>query len=470
MARTPARWPRSCDRAARSAIARPRSGGRRQSVRVAGGYSPRRRPAPGGAVRATAILRDISAVRALEELREGFVATVSHELRTPLALVRGYAETLLHFELDAGPAARLHRADPRADRAPRVARRPDPRRDPSRRRSTDPRAGPDRVRRPRRRGCAATSRRPATTPGSSSELPDGPAADRGRRGPRRPGAREPRRQRPQVRAAGRALVRRRRAVDGEWLAVASTTRASGSRRRNGRSSLEPFHRAWNVRESRIPGTGLGLSISRRLVEAHGGRLGSSDRPDGRPGTRVTFTLPLAAPGRASRAAEPGRPRPPRLEAEPVAERILIVEDEPEFAALLELWMGRAGLRAGPRGDRHRRPAAVLRDAPGPRHPRCGAARSRRLAGHRADPRVQPGPDPHGHRAQLRGRQGPRPEAGRGRLHHEAAQPAGARSRGSRPRCGGRRPRRPSGPAGSSTATSSSTSTSTVPGSAARRSG
>ena len=58
------------------------------------------RPARPCGARATAILRDISAVRALEELREGFVATVSHELRTPLALIRGYAETLLHLELE----------------------------------------------------------------------------------------------------------------------------------------------------------------------------------------------------------------------------------------------------------------------------------------------------------------------------------------------------------------------------------
>ena len=69
-------------------------------MRVAGGYS--RVAVEGGrGVRATAILRDISAAEALEELREGFVATVSHELRTPLALVRGYAETLLHLDLSA---------------------------------------------------------------------------------------------------------------------------------------------------------------------------------------------------------------------------------------------------------------------------------------------------------------------------------------------------------------------------------
>jgi two-component system phosphate regulon sensor histidine kinase PhoR len=68
------------------------------SIKVAGGYSPGL-SRPGG-VRATAILRDLSAAEALEQLREGFVATVSHELRTPIALIRGYAETLLEFELE----------------------------------------------------------------------------------------------------------------------------------------------------------------------------------------------------------------------------------------------------------------------------------------------------------------------------------------------------------------------------------
>ena len=112
--------PRSCATGQPDRLSRDRDPRRptASSIRVAGGYSRSRRSAPtdGRRSRATAILRDISAVRALEELREGFVATVSHELRTPLALIRGYAETLLHLDLDAGRAARLPRADRRGHR------------------------------------------------------------------------------------------------------------------------------------------------------------------------------------------------------------------------------------------------------------------------------------------------------------------------------------------------------------------
>ena len=74
-------------------------GGAGSPVRVAGSYAAAP-STPGPGTRTTAILRDLSAARTLEELREGFVATVSHELRTPLALIRGYAETLLHLELE----------------------------------------------------------------------------------------------------------------------------------------------------------------------------------------------------------------------------------------------------------------------------------------------------------------------------------------------------------------------------------
>ena len=85
-------------------------------------------------------------------------------------------------------------------------------------------------------------------------------------------------------------------IDGPWLAVTIDDEGVGVPEAEWVLVTEPFHRAWNVRESRIPGTGLGLFIRRRLVEAHGGRLEVLDRPDGRAGTRARFTLPLAAAG------------------------------------------------------------------------------------------------------------------------------------------------------------------------------
>ncbi len=41
------------------------------------------------------IVRDVTRVAKLEQMRRDFVANVSHELRTPLTVVRGYVETLL---------------------------------------------------------------------------------------------------------------------------------------------------------------------------------------------------------------------------------------------------------------------------------------------------------------------------------------------------------------------------------------
>lgn len=53
---------------------------------------------PGGAERpvgAIAIFHDVTRLRALESVRQEFVANVSHELRTPLSIINGYLETLL---------------------------------------------------------------------------------------------------------------------------------------------------------------------------------------------------------------------------------------------------------------------------------------------------------------------------------------------------------------------------------------
>lgn len=49
----------------------------------------------GGAPGVVAIIRDITRLRQLEEVRREFVANVSHELRTPLSIFHGYLENLI---------------------------------------------------------------------------------------------------------------------------------------------------------------------------------------------------------------------------------------------------------------------------------------------------------------------------------------------------------------------------------------
>ena len=54
-------------------------------------------PIPEGAV---VILRDVTEIKRLENLRHEFVANVSHELKTPLTAIRNYVETLLDGAVD----------------------------------------------------------------------------------------------------------------------------------------------------------------------------------------------------------------------------------------------------------------------------------------------------------------------------------------------------------------------------------
>jgi two-component system phosphate regulon sensor histidine kinase PhoR len=278
------------------------------SVRVAGGYSTVALASPDagdgqGQARATAVVRDISAVRALEELREGFVATVSHELRTPLSLIRGYTETLLHLELTQEEQRDyLGRIDEVTGRlSALVGQILD---------VTHLQADPLILERApvlfgslvnRLRGDLETTDRADRL---VVDLPDDlPPLDVD--GPRVGQILE--------NLVGNAfkygppdgLVTIRASAAGEWLTVDVDDEGVGIPDTERPLVTEPFHRAWNVRESRIPGTGLGLFISRRLVEAHGGRLRLDDRPDGATGTRVSFTLPLLR----GRRVPPGRRKP-----------------------------------------------------------------------------------------------------------------------------------------------------------------
>jgi PAS domain S-box-containing protein len=270
------------------------------TIKVAGGYSPGMSRL--GGVRATAILRDLSAAEALEQLREGFVATVSHELRTPIALIRGYAETLLQFELEPEQQQEyLERIQGLTTRLGElISQILD---------ATHLDADPLILERTAVSFAAliARLRGDLALTGDDKRLvtdlpPDLPPIEVD---PSRVG-------RILENLVGNALkyapgdspVAIGAEVAGAWLAVHIDDEGIGVPEADRPLVAEPFHRAWNVRESRIPGTGLGLYICRRLVEAHGGNLAIGDRPDGRSGTRVSFTLPILAGRRDRRSGSP----------------------------------------------------------------------------------------------------------------------------------------------------------------------
>lgn len=64
------------------------------------------------------LVRDITHLHLLEQMRKDFVANVSHELRTPLTVISGYLETLLDHAEDVNPRWQkpLQRMDQQADR------------------------------------------------------------------------------------------------------------------------------------------------------------------------------------------------------------------------------------------------------------------------------------------------------------------------------------------------------------------
>jgi two-component system phosphate regulon sensor histidine kinase PhoR len=240
----------------------------------------------------------------LEELREGFVATVSHELRTPLALIKGYADTLLHLPLtpveQRSYVERIEEATQRltslvteilditqlvAD--PLVLERAPARFEGlvARLRADLAISGTD----GRVRANLPASLPPVEVDGARvGQILDNLVSNALKYAP------DPT---PVTISAS--------AADG-WLTVTVDDEGVGIPDADAALVFEPFHRGRNVRESRISGTGLGLYISRRLVEAHGGQL-RLERRVGSPGTRARFTLPLAPSRHAAAASLSGVP-------------------------------------------------------------------------------------------------------------------------------------------------------------------
>ena len=91
-----------------------------------------------------------------------------------------------------------------------------------------------------------------------------------------------------------------------------------------------FYRVDNSDRREIGGTGLGLAICQQIVTAHGGRIRAHSEGVGR-GSRFTLTLPLA-------------------DEDTAHGDVLIVEDDPGFARLVETLLIPYGLAATRVGD------------------------------------------------------------------------------------------------------------------------
>ena len=204
----------------------------------------------------------------LARARSDFIAGVSHDLRMPLAQILIASETL-------SVAARAER------RRARVARELDRSRDAAARRARRQRAAVLSIRRggaqagaspgAGRRAVRATSSTPCSSR-SRTRARRSRSSPRRRRRDGRPttrqaGARQPRRQRAQVRRARPAHSSRRRAAMAPRCGCTWTTRAPAFRRRSAIESSSRTRDWRTIRSSERTGTGLGLAVVRQIADA-----------------------------------------------------------------------------------------------------------------------------------------------------------------------------------------------------------
>jgi PAS domain S-box-containing protein len=133
------------------------------------------------------------------------------------------------------------------------------------------------------------------------------------------------------------------AAEGDWIRFTVQDRGPGVPPEKQAAIFEKYVRGEpGGPDAETGGTGLGLYISRMIVEAHGGKLWvRSPLEDGVPGAAFTFTLPVIPAVPEGRPREK-RERPNDLQVDEARYRVLVVEDETDYQALLHTTLAEEG--------------------------------------------------------------------------------------------------------------------------------
>jgi signal transduction histidine kinase len=237
-------------------------------------------------------LRDVTADRNLERLRDAFVAAVSHELRTPLTSISGFLELLADEEHELGETGRGYLAVIRrsTDRLQRIvedlllvaqiqAHR------------LELRLGSADL--AEIASAAAEAARPAAEEKEialevDAEAPITLVADAQRLGQVLDNLVSN-----AIKFTDRGGSVTVQVTSGDtWAGVSVTDTGVGIPLEEQGGLFSRFFRASTATTRAIPGTGLGLVIARAIVDEHGGRIALRSREG--EGTQVTVTLPLRA--------------------------------------------------------------------------------------------------------------------------------------------------------------------------------
>ncbi len=254
-------------------------------------------PMTGAGAGAVAVIHDLRAARALDELRSTFVAAVSHDLRTPLALITAYVDTLLGLDLDED--ARRRAVEGIGNAAGRLTSLVNEILDVAHLEGDRIalRRAPASLSAIASRIAAEFGDAPGTPPIDLLLPPDLPAvdvdADRIAQVLDNLVANAAKHGGPEGRISISACFSDRRVV------VSVEDQGPGIDRSERDEVFERFYRGRQARKGNTPGSGLGLYVCRRLVEAHGGEIWVDDRERG---TSISFTLPIATSARSRRAA------------------------------------------------------------------------------------------------------------------------------------------------------------------------